>query len=82
MPKLELVFFDAGGGHRSAAIALTEVVRAEGRGWEMNMMNLQELLDEMDVFRKLTGIRLQDIYNLLLRKGWTLGYRYWPRCTG
>ena len=73
MPKLELVFFDAGGGHRSAAIALTEVVRAEGRGWEMNMMNLQELLDEMDVFRKLTGIRLQDIYNLLLRKGWTLG---------
>lgn len=37
------------------------------------MMNLQELLDEMDVFRKLTGIRLQDIYNLLLRKGWTLG---------
>ena len=73
MPKLELVFFDAGGGHRSAAMALTEATRVEGRGWEMNMMNLQELLDEMDVFRKLTGIRLQDIYNLLLRKGWTLG---------
>jgi 1,2-diacylglycerol 3-beta-galactosyltransferase len=42
----------------------------------MNMMNLQELLDEMDIFRKLTGIRLQDIYNLLLRKGWTLGSAY------
>jgi 1,2-diacylglycerol 3-beta-galactosyltransferase len=27
----------------------------------------------MDVFRKLTGIRMQDIYNLMLRKGWTLG---------
>ena len=39
----------------------------------MRMMNLQELLDEMDVFRKLTGIRLQDIYNLMLRRGWTLG---------
>lgn len=37
------------------------------------MMNLQELLDEMDVFRKITGLRLQDVYNLLLRKGWTLG---------
>jgi hypothetical protein len=37
------------------------------------MMNLQELLDEMDIFRKLTGLRLQDIYNQLLRRGWTLG---------
>lgn len=70
---VELVFFDAGGGHRSAANALTEIVRREGRPWDMQLMNLQELLDEMDVFRKLTGIRLQDLYNLLLRKGWTLG---------
>jgi hypothetical protein len=73
MKTLELVFFDAGGGHRSAANALCEVVRREERPWEMRMMNLQELLDEMDVFRKLTNIRLQDIYNMLLRRGWTLG---------
>ncbi len=73
MKTLELVFFDAGGGHRSAANALCEVVRREERPWDMRMMNLQELLDEMDVFRKLTNIRLQDIYNLLLRRGWTLG---------
>src|SRR5579863_8959804 len=73
MKTLELVFFDAGGGHRSAANALCEVVRCEGRSWEMRLMNLQELLDEIDVFRKLTGLRLQDIYNLCLRRGWTLG---------
>lgn len=73
MKSLELVFFDAGGGHRSAANALSEVVRLEGRDWDVQLMNLQELLDEMDVFRKITGIRLQDIYNLMLRKGWTLG---------
>ena len=72
MKSLELVFFDAGGGHRSAANALSEVVRLEGRDWDVQLMNLQELLDEMDVFRKITGIRLQDIYNLMLRKGWTL----------
>jgi hypothetical protein len=71
--RLELVFFDAGGGHRSAANALSEIVRREQRPWEMKLMNLQELLDEMDVFRKITGVRLQDIYNLLLRRGWTLG---------
>ena len=73
MQTIELVFFDAGGGHRSAANALCEIVRRGERPWEMKMMNLQELLDEMDVFRKLTGYRLQDLYNLMLRRGWTLG---------
>jgi 1,2-diacylglycerol 3-beta-galactosyltransferase len=37
------------------------------------MVNLQETLDSLDVFRKLTGLRLQDLYNLMLKKGWTLG---------
>ncbi len=73
MKTLELVFFDAGGGHRSAANALCEVARREERPWDMQLMNLQELLDEMDIFRKITGLRLQDIYNLALRRGWTLG---------
>ncbi len=73
MKTVELVFFDAGGGHRSAANALCEVVRREQRPWDMQMMNLQELLDDMDVFRKITDIRLQDLYNLMLRRGWTLG---------
>jgi 1,2-diacylglycerol 3-beta-galactosyltransferase len=73
MKTIELVFFDAGGGHRSAANALSEVARGQSRPWEMRLMNLQELLDEMDVFRKITGVRLQDLYNLMLRRGWTLG---------
>ena len=37
------------------------------------MVNLQETLDELDIFRKLFGMRLEDCYNLLLNKGWTLG---------
>ncbi len=73
MKTLELVFFDAGGGHRSAANALCEVVRQQERPWDMQLMNLQELLDDMDIFRKITNIRLQDLYNLMLRRGWTLG---------
>lgn len=73
MKTLELVFFDAGGGHRSAANALCEVVKRQERPWEMRLMNLQELLDEMDIFRKFTGVRLQDVYNLMLQRGWTLG---------
>ncbi len=37
------------------------------------MVNLQEQLDNLDIFRRITGIRLQDYYNLLLKKGWTIG---------
>src|ERR1019366_10690782 len=40
---------------------------------EIRMVNLQEVLDGLDVFRKVTGLRLEDCYNLMLTKGWTLG---------
>ncbi len=73
MKKLDFLFFDAGGGHRSAANALRLAIEREGRPWEVRLVNLQELLDPLDVFRKLTGLRLQDVYNLMLKKGWTLG---------
>jgi len=73
MKKLDFLFFDAGGGHRAAAQALSQVIEKQGRRMEVRMINLQEQLDSMDVFRKITGLRLQDIYNVLLKKGWTLG---------
>jgi UDP-N-acetylglucosamine:LPS N-acetylglucosamine transferase len=73
MKKLDFIYFDAGGGHRSAAMALQQVIAQQGRPWEIRMVNLQEQLDNLDIFRRVTGIRLQDYYNLLLKKGWTLG---------
>ncbi len=73
MKTVHLIFFDAGGGHRSAANALTEVIQQEKRPWKLELLNLQELFDSMDVFRKLTGIRMQDLYNTTLKRGWTLG---------
>ncbi len=71
--KLDLIYFDAGGGHRAAANALKSVIDQQKRPFELTLVNLQEALDAIDVFRKLTGVRLQDIYNLMLKKGWTLG---------
>ncbi len=73
MKKIDLLFFDAGGGQRSAANALKEVIEQQHRPWQISLVNLQEQLDELDVFRKVTGLRLEDCYNLLLNKGWTLG---------
>src|SRR5579864_8374241 len=73
MKRIDLVFFDAGGGHRAAANALRQVIETQQRPWDVHLVNLQELLDPLDIFRRITSLRLQDIYNLMLRKGWTLG---------
>ncbi|MBV9778810.1 MAG: hypothetical protein JOY62_02450 [Acidobacteriaceae bacterium] len=73
---MDFVYFDAGGGHRNAAIAVRSAIEADQYGWDVRLVNLQEVLDPLDIFRKLTRIRLQEIYNLLLAKGWTLGSRH------
>jgi len=75
MKRLDFIFFDAGGGHRSAATAVQGMAERQQRPWTVRLVNLQEVLDPLDVVRRLTGIRIQDTYNLLLRKGWTLGSR-------
>src|SRR6266566_6872003 len=71
--RISLVFFDAGGGHRNAATALKVEIWRQGLPFEVSLVNLQEVLDPLDVLRKFTGIRIQDLYNKMLRNGWTLG---------
>lgn len=73
MKRIQCIYFDAGGGHRAAANALKSVIEQQGRPWEITLVNLQELLYSLDVFRKITGISLEDIYNRMLASGWTLG---------
>ncbi len=71
MRQLTIVLFDAGGGHRNAAEALKATLESQEQPWEVTLLNLQELLDSIDVIRRVTGVRIQDGYNLILRKGWT-----------
>jgi hypothetical protein len=71
--KIDFIYFDAGGGHRAAATALKTVIEQQELPWEIRLVNLQEVLHSLDIFRKVTGIRLEDIYNHMLAKGWTLG---------
>jgi Glycosyltransferase family 28 C-terminal domain len=73
MEPIEFCFFDAGGGHRAAATALEMSIRAQQLPWDVRLTNLQELLDELDILKKFTGVRIQDCYNNMLRTGWTLG---------
>lgn len=71
MRKLTIVYHHAGGGHRSAADALRATLSVQENPWDVTLLDIQELLDPLDVVRRATGLRIQDTYNLILRKGWT-----------
>lgn len=70
---MDFLYFDAGGGHRAAATALKAAIEEHELPWEIRLINLQEILGPLDVFRKVTGLELQEIYNQMLARGWTLG---------
>ncbi len=70
---LDLVYFNAGGGHRAAATALETVIRSQGRPWTVRPVNLMHVLDPKHVFRKTTGMEWEDIYNTRLARGWSMG---------
>jgi hypothetical protein len=73
MKTIDLIYFNAGGGHRSAAVALETVILEQGRPWRVRLVNLFEVLDPNDAFRKTMGFGPEDFYNTRLARGWTLG---------
>lgn len=72
-PRIDLVFFDAGGGHRASAMALKSVLEERHRDWQVRMVNLREALAPTDVIQKVTGVEVEEIYNAMLRRGVTIG---------
>lgn len=70
---IDLVYFNAGGGHRASALALQQVIAEQRRPWTVRLVNLFEVLDRQGSFRKLTGIDPEAVYNRRLARGWTLG---------
>ena len=71
--KIDFIYIDSGGGHRAAATALSEVIRQQQRPWDLRLLNIQDLLNSIDFIRKSTGIQFQEVYNIMLRRSWTLG---------
>lgn len=73
MQKIALVYIDSGGGHRAAANALEQAIADQRRPWTIEKQCIQDVLDPIDFVRRFTGIAMQDVYNIMLRRGWTLG---------
>lgn len=70
---IDLVYFNAGGGHRASAQALQSVLAERDRACRVRLVDLFQVLDPSQRFRQLTGLAPEDWYNRRLARGWTLG---------
>jgi 1,2-diacylglycerol 3-beta-galactosyltransferase len=70
--EVEVLLFtiDAGGGHRAAARALAAAAEEAGPPWRFRVESFQQILLSLDLLRRLTGLSLEDAYNLILRRRW------------
>jgi UDP-N-acetylglucosamine:LPS N-acetylglucosamine transferase len=73
MKTIDLVYINAGGGHRAAAVALEMAIREQHPDWNVRLVNLFEVLDPQDLFHRATGVKPEHYYNARLARGWTLG---------
>ncbi len=70
--RVDLVYFNAGGGHRASALALRQAIAEAGLGWDVRLVNLTEVLDPKGRLRR-RGFSPEDYYNARLAHGLTLG---------
>lgn len=73
MLNVDLVWFNAGGGHRAAAEALSLAIEAQGLPWRVRKVNFTEVIDPAGRFRRVMGFDPEDLYNKRLASGFTLG---------
>jgi 1,2-diacylglycerol 3-beta-galactosyltransferase len=71
MRCLDLIYFNAGGGHRATAQALK--LAMQGRPWQVRLVNLVDILDPGGQFYRHLGFYPEDLYNKRLARGMTLG---------
>ncbi|HEY6547670.1 MAG TPA: glycosyltransferase [Vicinamibacteria bacterium] len=67
-----LFVVDAGGGHRAAARALLAAAEETGFPLRLRAVSLQEVLAPQDVLKRFFGLSIEDFYNLLLRRRFTV----------
>ncbi len=65
-----LFMIDAGGGHRAAARALAAAAEESRAPFKLRIQNYEQILLGLDPLHKLTGVSIEDAYNLILRRRW------------
>jgi 1,2-diacylglycerol 3-beta-galactosyltransferase len=69
-PEVLLFTIDAGGGHRAAARALATAAEEAKAPFRLRVESFQEILIELDVLKRVTGVSIEDGYNWILRQRW------------
>ncbi len=69
-PEVLLFTIDAGGGHRAAARALAAAAEETKAPFRLRVESFQQALIELDVLKRVTGVSIEDGYNLILRERW------------
>jgi hypothetical protein len=70
-PGVLLFTIDAGGGHRAAARALAAAAEETKAPFRLRVESFQQVLIELDVLKRATGVSIEDGYNLILRERWS-----------
>lgn len=73
MKTIALVYINAGGGHRAAALALQQAIAMHQQPWRLQMVDLFRVLDPQQRCRRWLGFEPEEFYNRRLQRGWTLG---------
>ena len=73
MSKLQIIFFNAGGGHRSTAIALAKQLCLVAPNTSIHQVDIQSpsLLGSLDILQRLTGFSVVGLYNHILQNDLT-----------
>lgn len=69
--KVDLIYFNAGGGHRAASLALSSILSTTHPEWEIRCVNLTDVLEN-----KIVGTGFENFYNKIIQHGWTYGFKY------
>ena len=67
MKKIQILFHDAGGGHRNAAVALQTIISQQNRPWQIELVQFQELTDRLDVLRKVLQATIRVFHRPMVR---------------
>lgn len=73
--SITLVYFNAGGGHRAAARALKAELDRQQPEWNTVLVDLFEVLDPDQRFKRMMGFAPESYYNKRLSTGFTLGLK-------
>ena len=65
--KIDILFFDAASGHRSAAKALQRAIFLQQPNWEVNTINVVDLFQHHTVFQKIVIAGI-NYFNFLLQR--------------